>query len=153
MKVVRALTLAAALAVSAPLVAQELSESALKAFSAKIDAAISDRDVDTIVQHIADYAVISGTADVQGQTRAFRMDKSQYRKMLTMTLAAAESYEYERTNEKISIEGDQGVITADVTESMVIQGQRFTTKTRERATVRSIDGKLVLTQLVANQIL
>jgi len=152
-KFVRALVLASALLGSAPLFAQALTESALKAFSAKIDDAISRHDVDTIIQHIAEHAVISGTVQVQGQTRMIRMNKAQYRQMLTTTWSAATSYEYDRSNEKISIDRDQATITADVAESMVIQGQQIATKVRERATVENIDGTLMLTQLVANQIL
>lgn len=147
------LVLASALLCSSLLLAQELNESALMAFTAKIDAASASRDIDTVVDHIAEHAVISGTANVQGQMRALRMNKAQYRQMLTLTWSAASSYTYERTNEKISIDGDQAIVTADVAETMVIQGQEIRTRTRERATVKSIDGKLMLTGLIANQIM
>jgi ketosteroid isomerase-like protein len=150
---VHVLALASALACSAPALAEQLTETALKAFSAKIDAAISRRDVETIVAHIAEHAVISGTALVQGQMQTFRMNKSQYRQMLTATWSVASSYEYGRSNERVTIDGDQAVITADIAETMVIQGQQISTKARERATVESIDGRLLLTQMVANQVL
>jgi hypothetical protein len=149
--IVRVLGLAAALLCCPPLLAQELNESALIAFTAKIDAAIMRRDIDTIVEHVADHAVISGTVKVQGQMRTIRMNKAQYREMLTLTWSAVSSYTYERTNEKISINGDQAIITADIAETMVAQGQQIRTRTRERATVESIDGKLMLTALFANQ--
>jgi ketosteroid isomerase-like protein len=153
MRFVRALFLASALISSAPLFAQELTQSGVKAFIASIDAAISRRDVDTIVSHIAEHAVVSATVLLQGQTQTLRMNKSQYRQMLTMAWSAASSYEYARSNEKISIDGNQATVTADVAESMVIQGQPFATQARERATVENLDGKLMLTQLVVNQVL
>jgi ketosteroid isomerase-like protein len=153
MKLVRALVLAAALVGSAPLLAQDLTPSGVKAFIASIDAAISRRDVDVIVDHIAEHAVVSATVLMQGQTQTLRMNKLQYRQMLALAWSAASSYEYERSNEKISIDGNQATVTADVAESMVIQGQPFATKARERATVESLDGKLMLTQLVVNQVL
>ena len=153
MKFVRALVLIFALVCPATLLAQELSESGVKAFSAKIHDAISRRDIETIVQHIAEHAVISGTMNVQGQTRTFRMNKAQYRHMLTLSWSAASNYQYDRSNEKISFDRDQATITADIAESMEIQGQRNATKARERATVENIDGTLMLTQLVVNQIL
>jgi hypothetical protein len=149
----RALVLACALTLSSPLLAQELTVGALKAFTAKMDAAAASCDIGTIVDHIAELAVLSGTALVQGEMRMFRMNKAQYRQMLTITCSAATDYQYDRSNEKISIDGDQATITADVAESMVIDGRHVTTKVRERATVESIDGTLMLTQLVANQVM
>lgn len=151
--IARVLALAFALACSSPSLAQELSASDVKAFSATIDDAISRRDIDTIVAHIAEHAVISGTVLVLGQTHTFRVNKAQYREMLTQAWGAASSYEYHRTNEKISVDGRQATITADITENVVIQGQHIATKSRERATVENFDGRLMLTQVVINQIM
>jgi hypothetical protein len=149
---IRVLVVASVWVGSSPLLAQDFSETGLKAFTAKIDAAVARCDIDTIIDHIAELAIMSGTAYPQGQMRMFRMNKTQYRQMLTATCGAATSYRYQRTNEKISIEGDQATITADVAETMVIDGREVSTKARERATVENIDGKLMLTQLVAHQI-
>lgn len=153
MKFPHALLIACALLGSAPLAAAELTERDLKAFTAMIDAAIARRDADTIVEHIAEHAVISATVNVQGQTKTLRMNKAQYRQMLTATWGAASSYEYHRNNEKIAIDRDQATITADIVESVVVDGRQVDTKVRERATVEDFDGTLMLTQLVANQVL
>jgi hypothetical protein len=153
MKLSRALLLAFALLGSAPLAAEELTERHLKAFIARMDDAIAQRDVDTIIGRIAEHAVISVTVNTFGQTQTLRMNKGQYREMLTLAWSGASSYEYQRSNEKITITGDQAMITADIAESIVIEGQKLDTKARERATVESFDGTLMLTQLVANQVL
>jgi hypothetical protein len=153
MKLTRTLLLACALLGSAPLAAEELTERDLKAFIAKLDDAIARRDVDTIIGRIAEHAVISATVTVFGQTKVLRMNKTEYRQMLTATWGGASSYEYRRSNEKITIAGDQATITADIAESMVLDGQKLDTKARERATVESFDGTLMLTQLLANQVL
>jgi ketosteroid isomerase-like protein len=152
-RIARALVLVSALVCAAPLLAEELSTAAIKAFIAELDAATERRDADTIVDRIAGHAVISGTVLVLGQTHTFRVNKAQYREMLTQAWAAASSYEHNRTNEKISLDGDQATITADVAETIVIQGQQIETKSRERATVESLDGRLMLTQVVINQIM
>jgi len=144
--IARVLALAFAFACSTPSLAQELSASDVKAFSATIDDAISRRDIDTIVSRIAEHAVL-------GQTHTFRVNKAQYREMLTQAWGAASSYEYHRTNEKISVDGRQATITADIAETVVIQGQQMETKSRERATVENFDGRLMLTQVVINQIM
>ena len=151
--IARVLVLASTLVCSTPSLAQGLSVSEVKAFSARIEDAIARRDVDTIVGHIAEHAAISGTVLVLGQTHTFRVNKHQYREMLTQAWAAASSYEHQRTNEKISIDGRQATITAEVAEVVVIQGQEMATKSRERATVENLDGKLMVTQVVINQIM
>ena len=152
-RIARALVLVSALVCAAPLLAEELSTAAVKAFIAEVDAAIEQRDADTIVDRIAGHAVISGTVLVLGQTHTFRVNKAQYREMLTQAWSAASSYQHQRSNEKISLDGNQATITADVAETIVIQGQEIETKSRERATVESLDGRLMLTQVVINQIM
>ena len=153
MKLVRAVILASALACASPLLAQELTVSALKAFTAKMDAAAASCDIDTIVNHVAELAAISVTHNRDGGMQILRMNKTKYRAYLTVMCAAMSNYQYARTNEKITIDGDQAVITADVSESMVIQGQEFKATVREKATIESIDGKLMLVQLLANQVM
>lgn len=151
--IARVLVLASALACASPLAAQELTVSALKAFIAKMDAAAEACDVDTVVASVSELAILSGVVYEQGQMMRIRMNKSQYRALLTRVCATGTDYDNVRTNEKISIEGDQAIITADVAETMVLNGQTITTNTRERATVESIDGKLMLVQLVSNEVL
>ena len=151
--IVRGFVLAAALAGASPLVAQELNVSALKAFTAKMDEATARCDIDTVIDHIAELAIITLNENSSAGMRILRMNKSKYREFLTIVCSGASGYQYARTNEKITIDGDQAVITAEVAESMVVQGQPITAKTREKVTVESIDGKLMLTQLVANEVL
>jgi len=127
--------------------------SALKAFTAKIDDATARCDVDAVVGHVAELAMLTLNKNENGGMRILRMNKSKYRQFLTLMCSGTLDYRYARTNEKISIDGDQAIITADVTETWVDQGREITAKSREKATVESIDGKLMLTQLVANEVL
>jgi hypothetical protein len=143
---------ASALLYSSSLLAQELTVSALKAFTAEIDAATASCDLDTVVAHVSPLAVISITKNEQGTMRTLRLNKTQYGELLKLACRVMSSYDNQRTNEKISIDRDQATITADVVETMVVDGREFKTQTRERATVESIDGKLMVTQIVANQI-
>ena len=152
-QIVRGCGLVAILACSSPLLAEDLTVSALKAFTARVDDATARCDVDTVVGHVAELAMITLNQNDNGGMRILRMNKSKYREFLTIVCSGISDYRYARTNEKISIDGDQAIITADITETMVIQGREITAKTREKATVESIDGKLMLTQLVANEVL
>lgn len=145
------LVVACSLLLAAPGLAQDLVESSVKHFLTKLDAAISSRDVDTIARSIAENAVFSGSMLVQGQMQTFRMNKSQYVKALKLTWDNAASYTYERTNEAIAISGDQATVTADVADSAVIRGQTLSSKMKETATIESVDGSLMITQVVAHQ--
>jgi len=151
--IARVLVLASALAGASPLLGEELTVSDLKAFTAKIDAATARCEVDTIVDRVAELAIITLNQNEIGGMRILRMNKAKYREFLTITCAAVSNYQYARTNERISINGDQAVITADVAESMIVQGREIKTRVREKATIENIDGKLMLTQLVANELL
>jgi hypothetical protein len=151
--VVRGFAVALALACTSPLLGQELNVGALKAFTAKIDEATARCDVDTVVDHVAELAIITLNQNQSGGMRILRMNKTKYREFLTIACTGIENYRSSRANEKISIDGDQATITAEITETMTVKGQEISAKTRERAIVESIDGKLMLTQLVANEIL
>jgi len=151
--IVRGFVLALGLACSSPLVAQELTVSALKAFTAQIDEATARCDIDAVVDHVAELAIITLNQNQSGGMRILRMNKTKYREFLTIVCSGASDYQYSRTNEKISIDGDQATVTADIAGSMVVKGQEVKSRTRERATIESIDGKLMLTQLVANEVL
>jgi hypothetical protein len=151
-QLLRPLALSMALLCSVPVLAEQLTVGAVKAFSAKIDAAVSRRDTNAVLEQIAPFAQISGSVSAQGQTQPFRMDKSQYREALRAGWAMASSYTYKRSNEKIALEGNQAVVTADIAETMVIGGQQISSRAYERATVEVIDGKLMVTKIFVNQV-
>jgi ketosteroid isomerase-like protein len=150
MKAVRALILAFSLLSAAQAFAQDLSVNAVKELMALIDAAVTRGDFATVGQHMAEHATVSGTTTAGGQIQSFRMTKSQYIRTASAVVAAAASHSYERTNEKISVDGGQATITADIAESTVLNGQTINSNSRERTTVESIGGVLMVTQVVAN---
>jgi len=135
---------------SSTTLAEELVVRDIKAFGAQMDAAARRCEVDAVLSRIAELAVISGTGVAQRDM--FRMNKAQYRELLTVSCASGRQWSSVRTNEKISIEGDQAIVTANVAETITLEGQQATTNLRERATVELIDGKLMLTQLHVNRV-
>ncbi len=150
--IARALVLVSALISSSPLLAEDLVVSDLKAFMAKMDAAGARCDIDTIVDRISPLAVISGTTLAQGDAMYFRANKSQYGELMKQTCAQTTNLKSTRTNETISIDRDQATITADVAETWTLNGQTISHKVREKAVIELIDGKLMLVQLLINQI-
>jgi hypothetical protein len=149
----RSLALGSALLCSAPLVAEQLVVSDLKAFSARIEGAGTRCEVDAVLERIAELAVISGTGYNQGQMLQLRANKTQYRALLTRACEMRIDYHQERANEKITIDGDQATIAADVTETFTMSGQELTAKSRQRMTVELFGEKLMVTQIVSNELL
>jgi hypothetical protein len=148
--IIRALAFASTLTCASPLLAEDLVVSDLKAFDAKITAASERCDVTTVLDRISPIATISGTLFATGDMRAYRMNKAQYGEVLTRLCAAGRTWHAVASNEKISVEGDQAIMTADVVSTAVMNGRETTSKSHQRLTVELIDGKLMLTQIHSN---
>jgi len=57
---------------------------------------------------------------------------------------------YRKYNEKIAVSGAKVTVTADVTESMVLQGQHVSAKSKEVETLEKVNGVLMITKVVAH---
>ncbi|HXS79696.1 MAG TPA: hypothetical protein VN818_05395 [Gammaproteobacteria bacterium] len=148
--IVRTLILACALTGLSPLFAEDLVVSDLKAFDARITAASERCDVPTVLERISPIATISGTLFATGDMRMYRINKQQFGELMTRFCASGQTSHAVVSNEKISIEGDQAVMTADVVETEVLNGRETVSKTHRRVTIELIDGKLMYTQVHSN---
>jgi len=143
------IALTAALTCS-PLLAEDLVASDLKAFTARFGKANASCDIDAVVDRISPIITISGTGFAQEDYRIFRMNKQQYGKYMELVCMHGSNTHYSRTNEKISIDGEQATITADVAEKWVIKDQTVSSFAHEKLVVELIDGKLMLVQWLSN---
>lgn len=148
--IARILAATSALLCSSALLAEELTVSGVKAFDARMTAAGERCEVDAVVSRISALATISATTFALGDYRMSRMNKAQYRDQMTKRCAAGVQMRIAATNEKVSIEGEMAVMTADVTETVVLDGREVSVKVRQRLTVELIDGKLMYTQILSN---
>ena len=139
-----------ALLCSSQLLAEELTVSEVKAFNARTTRAVERCEVDAVVGRISELATISATGLALGDYRMSRMNKSQYRDQLKRVCAAGVQMRSVSANEKVSIEGEMAVMTTDVTETVVLNGQEVAVKVRQRLAVELIDGKLMYTQILSN---
>jgi hypothetical protein len=148
--IARILAATSALLCSSPLFAEELTVSAVKAFDARMTTAGERCEVDAVVSRIAELASISTTTFALGDYRMARLNKAQFRDQMTKRCAAGAQVRIVATNEKVSIDGEQAVMTADVTETIALDGRETSIKLRQRLTVELIDGKLMYTQILSN---
>lgn len=148
--IARILAATSALLCSSPLLAEQLTASEVKAFDARTTQAAERCEVDTVVNRISELATISTTTFALGDPRMSRMNKSQYRDAMTRRCAIGSQMRIVATNEKVSIDGEQAVMTADITETLTLDLREATLKIRQRLTIELIDGKLMYTQILSN---
>ena len=148
--IARVLVVTSALLCSSPALAEELTVSAVKAFDARMTTAGERCEVDAVVSRVSELATISTTTFALGDLRMSRLNKAQFRDQMMKRCATGAQVRVVATNEKISIEGEQAVMTADVTETVALDGREISAKVRQRLIIELIDGKLMYTQILSN---
>ena len=130
--------------------AQSLTEKTIKNLIAKADQAIVDKDVKGLGKLMSDSAVFTINLSTGAGTRREKMNKAQYLDNLNYTWTATSNYSYRRNNERISISGNMGTVTADVKEGMVMNGQYVRMNSVETATIELVNGVPLITKVTAN---
>lgn len=130
--------------------AQGVTEDDARAILANVDRAIPLKDFEVIAAALSDDVVIEANIAMGGQSQAYTYRKAEYLQGLRDSWAQTSEYEYKRDNQSIVVSGGTATVSADVVESMVIQGQAFTSKSREVATIERVDGVPLITRIVAD---
>lgn len=128
---------------------QSLDEATVRKIMAEIDRATDARDVNGVVRHLSENAVITADIESQGQSQRVTLNKTEYTQMLTQAWAAVDTYDYKRSNQKISISGGRAVVTADILETVTAQGQTMSTTSAETAVIELVGGKPMVTKVSA----
>jgi len=147
---VRILIISFFFALNSQAIAQEISEASVKAFLLTFDKAVAQQDTKAIRAMISENADISGKTSVGGQVQSFRMNKVQYMMALQDVWSQASNYTYRKSNQKITISDGKAIVSADIAESMVLQGQHLVTRSSEVATIEKINGTLLVTRVIAS---
>ena len=113
-------------------------------FLAKVDTAIKAKDAKALAVFISESAQIKLVLKQKkdGTTKRLTLDKDEYLMRLRNAWSLASNYNYRRNNEKISIKGDQVMVSNDVFESKVVSNQYVKTTSREKSVLKREDGKL-----------
>ena len=131
--------------------AQQLDEQTALKLLSEIDHAISQRDASALARYLSDKLTVIVNIRASGQAQKLTMDKSSYIESLRQGWAVATDYEYKRTNVKITLSGPaRAVVTATVSETVTVQGQRIRSTSTETAVLKLVGGKPMITSVVAN---
>jgi ketosteroid isomerase-like protein len=142
-------------ALVAPLAAHAeapLTEPRIMAMFEQLESSVRARDARGVAGHFSPDAVIRLVIPSAAGSQKMEMGVQQYTRMLEQAWAMAESYTF--TVEDIVIEISPDGRTAEVSdttvESMRIQGQTISSRTRETFSVASRGGRPVLTRLTGH---
>lgn len=140
--VVRGLLLLVMAGASAMAHAGEITEARVKKMLADFDRAVPARDVAAIDRMLSGDISIAISVNVGGRVQRMTMGKSQYMEILRQTWKQATAYEYRRTNQRISIQDNQAIVTALVSETVTIDGHTIDSQVRETTVIEEVDGRL-----------
>jgi hypothetical protein len=131
--------------------AAALTESSVRAMLAAMDQAIEKRNVEGVGRLLSSDFSMTQELTAYGQKNLVKADKVEYLRMLRANWAAVSAYKYERTHLKITmLPGDASAkVTAQVRETLTLQGQSVSAVSTETATVKLIDGQVLLTGVTA----
>ena len=130
--------------------AQDLNEASVKELIAKIDKAVSSRNVSEMGRYLSEDAQIILNLEAGGETQSVTLTKSEYLDITRQGFAAVSDYTFRRSNEQITLSGKSAKSSGDVIETFVMGGQRQTTRTKEVCTIELINGVLLITKLVGD---
>ena len=147
-KLVKVCFLAFSLFASAISFASDLTEESVKSVLSKIDNAVANLNANEVSKVLSDNVIITINITMQGQTQVMRPSKQEYIAMLEEGWAMYENYKYSKSNVKIKIQGRKAFISADVRESMTVQGQNIAGESKEEITIELINGKPLITKVV-----
>ncbi len=128
--------------------AGELTESSVKAFTEKVVSAILTKDTSKISDAMSDNVLIIINVNMQGENHVMKPAKKEYLSMLQQGWDMYKNHKYKQSNMVIKIEGNRAIVTADISESMTVQGKEMSAETKEETTIELVNGKPLITKVV-----
>jgi ketosteroid isomerase-like protein len=140
--------LAAVISCSSP--SNDLTEEIVRDVVIEMENAVNNGDIDGFSAALSDDVTIVMNIRMQGKTQVLRPSKQEYISMLEQSWSVSENYRYSRSNLKIDIQGNKAVVTADISESMTVQGRNIAAETHEEVTIEMVNSKPLVTNVVGH---
>ena len=125
-----------------------LTEKSVRGLISQIDKAIASMNADQVGDALSDNVSITLNISTGGQKSVLRPSKHEYLTLVKEGWSQSTNYKYNSTNQKISLTGNKALITADIYESMTVQGQTISVTSKEEVTVELINGNPRITKIV-----
>ncbi|MEW6323867.1 MAG: nuclear transport factor 2 family protein [Nitrospirota bacterium] len=126
-----------------------ITEPQVQALLQTLDQAAQSLDTDALMTHFADDAVVTLVVPGPDGHQTFRWDKEEYARQLDEGYQEIEEYRFERTDTAIQIapDGRSARVTATMTETIRMRGQRIYAVTQDDARLELRQGRLMVTRL------
>jgi hypothetical protein len=131
----------------------EFNDADIAQFIAQVDDAIQHHDAQAIGHALADNVKITIYVSSQGQSETLHLSKPDYVALLKQNWATYADYRYQRSNMKIQRSHDHATIQAIIHEAITMHGQRISWQSDESVIVKPINGKLLITRVIAKMTL
>lgn len=129
---------------------QTFDEPTVRKIMADIDRASAARDIAGVARHLSEGATLTVEMEADGQPQRLTMSKPEYIEAIRQAWAGVETYDYRRSNVKISLSGgNRAVVTATVVETVTMQGKTMRTTSAETSVVELVAGKPLVTSVFA----
>lgn len=132
-----------------------LTEDQALKISKDIEVLSNARDVDGVLKYLAPDVILTmnvHSSSIPGGVQTVTLDRVQYEESLRQAWGSAEEYSYKQSDEKVVIqdEGQTAVVSCKIHERVVMGGVAQDNDTEEVSTIRMIDGKPLVTKVVAD---
>jgi ketosteroid isomerase-like protein len=126
-----------------------LTEARVVAIFHEMESAVRGKDVSGVVRHFAPDAIIRLVMPRSAGGQILELSVAEYAKMLGdgWAMAAESTYAVEDIAIEISADGRSAEVSDTTVETMKVQGRTISARTRERFSVESRGGRLVITRL------
>lgn len=127
--------------------ASELTEESVNKLIVTMEDAVNTLDAQVVADALSNDVEITMHVTMQGQTQVLNPSKQEYIALLKQGWAQYSDYKHSRSNTVIEIRDDKAFVTADILESMSIQGQTLSGETKEELTIELVNGNPQVTTM------
>lgn len=128
--------------------AATLTENDVKKLIAAADQAAVSLNADALAATLSNNVVIIMNIDMQGQKHVMKPSKQEYIAMLKQGWSTYTDYTYKKSNVVIKMQSGKALVTADVKESMTVQGQTMSGESKEEVVIEMINNTPMITKVV-----
>lgn len=120
--------------------ASDLTEESVRNVILKIDNAINTLNEQAIANTLSNDIEIIINISLKGANQVLKPSKKEYMLLVQQARKEFPDYKHSRSNMVIEIKGDQAFVSSDIQESLTIQGQNISSKSKEETIIKLVNG-------------
>lgn len=134
---------------SANIFTEQLTEESVKVLLSKADLAVSNLEADAVANVLSDNVILIMNIKINNKMQVMAPTKQEFIVMLKLGWLSVSNIKHSKTNEVIRSNGNKVIVTADVNETMIVNGEENYVDAKVQATIEIVNGSTLITKLVA----